>query len=211
MKSVKLFIGRVTLTLVFIYIAMVVSAPDANEDIDLYLRDVIYIVDWIFNNNNNNNNKIPEERRRTGRYVAGGAVLAIMLLAMHQALLRDASTIAGVCIPAIIMISYIIWILYSAHRDRRKALRFATALQLTEVISVPPRSSEEICRNGTSKDETRKSNGSKSAYNRKTKARVKTNIKTEIDFYILFSGTAILFEGLNVIKVLLRKIAKLFE
>lgn len=46
-----------------------------------------------------------------------------------------------------------------------QALRFATALQLTEVISVPPRSNEEICRNGTSKDETRKSNGSKSAYN----------------------------------------------
>ncbi|XP_043787674.1 uncharacterized protein LOC122712251 isoform X2 [Apis laboriosa] len=106
-----------------------------------------------------------EERRRTGRYVAGGAVLAIMLLAVHQALLRDASTIAGVCIPAIIMISYIIWILYSAHRDRRKALRFATAMQLTEVISVPPRSNGEICRNGASKDETRKSNGSKSAYN----------------------------------------------
>ncbi|XP_012349425.1 uncharacterized protein LOC100870764 isoform X2 [Apis florea] len=104
-----------------------------------------------------------EERRRTGRYVAGGAVLAIMLLAVHQALLRDASTIAGVCIPAIIMISYIIWILYSAHRDRRKALRFATAMQLTEVISVPPRPNE-ICRNGASKDETRKSNGSKSAY-----------------------------------------------
>lgn len=65
-----------------------------------------------------------EERRRTGRYVAGGAVLAIMLLAVHQALLRDASTIAGVCIPAIIMISYIIWILYSAHRDRRKVTCF---------------------------------------------------------------------------------------
>lgn len=51
-------------------------------------------------------------------------MLAIMLLAMHQALLRDASTIAGVCIPAIIMISYIIWILYSAHRDRRKVKVF---------------------------------------------------------------------------------------
>ncbi|OAD60798.1 hypothetical protein WN48_04565, partial [Eufriesea mexicana] len=61
-----------------------------------------------------------DERRRTGRYVAGGAVLAIMLLAVHHALLRDASTITGVCIPAIIMVSYIIWILYSAHRDRRK-------------------------------------------------------------------------------------------
>lgn len=31
MNTVKLFIGRVTLTLVFIYIAMVISAPDANE------------------------------------------------------------------------------------------------------------------------------------------------------------------------------------
>lgn len=44
-----------------------------------------------------------------------------------------------------------------------QALRFATAMQLTEVISVPPRPNE-ICRNGASKDETRKSNGSKSAY-----------------------------------------------
>lgn len=31
MNTVKLFIGRVTLTLVFIYISMVISVPDANE------------------------------------------------------------------------------------------------------------------------------------------------------------------------------------
>ncbi|XP_017767046.1 PREDICTED: uncharacterized protein LOC108555763 [Eufriesea mexicana] len=105
-----------------------------------------------------------DERRRTGRYVAGGAVLAIMLLAVHHALLRDASTITGVCIPAIIMVSYIIWILYSAHRDRRKALRFATAMQLTEVISVPDKPREVICRNGKSKDELRKSADSKLDY-----------------------------------------------
>ena len=105
-----------------------------------------------------------EERRRTGRYVAGGAVLAIMLLAVHHALLREASTIAGVSIPAIIMVCYIIWILYSAHRDRRKALRFATAMQLTEVISVPATSNEMICRNGTSKNEIRKADSSKLAY-----------------------------------------------
>ncbi|XP_043522576.1 uncharacterized protein LOC122535256 [Frieseomelitta varia] len=105
-----------------------------------------------------------DEGRRTGRYVAGGAVLAIMLLAVHHALLREASTIAGVCIPAIIMACYIIWILYSAHRDRRKALRFAAAMQLTEVISVPAKSNEVICRNGTSKNELRKSNDSKLAY-----------------------------------------------
>ncbi|EZA56301.1 hypothetical protein X777_02920 [Ooceraea biroi] len=89
----------------------------------------------------------PEERRRTGRYVAGGTALAVTLVGLHHLLLRGASTIAGVCIPAIIMASYIIWVLYSARRDRRKALRLATALQLTEVISVPSRSrSNEICK-----------------------------------------------------------------
>lgn len=65
-----------------------------------------------------------EERSRTGRYVAGGTALAVMLLALHHLLLRGASTIAGVCIPAIIMASYIIWVLYSARRDRRKVTGF---------------------------------------------------------------------------------------
>ncbi|XP_076285630.1 uncharacterized protein LOC143211662 [Lasioglossum baleicum] len=103
-----------------------------------------------------------DERRRTGRYVAGGAVLAITLLALHHALLRDSSSIAGVCIPAIIMVSYIIWILYSAHRDRRKASRFATVVELTEVISETSRSQDRICKTSpdrickTSQDELRK-------------------------------------------------------
>lgn len=65
-----------------------------------------------------------EERRRTGRYVAGGTALAVTLLGLHHLLLRGASTIAGVCIPAIIMALYIIWVLYSARRDRRKVVRF---------------------------------------------------------------------------------------
>ncbi|XP_011268055.2 uncharacterized protein LOC105258489 [Camponotus floridanus] len=98
-----------------------------------------------------------EERRRTGRYVAGGTALAVTLLGLHHLLLRGASTIAGVCIPAIIMVLYIIWVLYSAHRDRRKELRFATAMQLTEVISIPTRSrSNVICKNSTSDDNLRK-------------------------------------------------------
>ncbi|XP_076674163.1 uncharacterized protein LOC143372127 [Andrena cerasifolii] len=98
-----------------------------------------------------------EEQRRTGRYVAGGAVLAITLLGVHHVLLRDASTVAGVCIPAIIMVSYIIWILYSAHRDRRKASRLATAMQLTEVISDPARSVDAIPKDATGTDDLRKS------------------------------------------------------
>ncbi|XP_014478674.1 PREDICTED: uncharacterized protein LOC106746522 [Dinoponera quadriceps] len=82
-----------------------------------------------------------DERRRIGRYVAGGTALAVTLLGLHHVLQRGAFTIAGVCIPTIIMASYIIWVLYSARRDRRKALRLATVTQLTEVI-VPPRTNE---------------------------------------------------------------------
>ncbi|XP_070161491.1 uncharacterized protein [Polyergus mexicanus] len=94
-----------------------------------------------------------EERRRTGRYIAGGTVLAVTLLGLHHLLLQAASTIAGVCIPAIIMALYIIWVLYSARRDRRKAVRFAMAMQLTEVVSIPTRSrSNVICKNPTSDD-----------------------------------------------------------
>ncbi|CAL1684303.1 unnamed protein product [Lasius platythorax] len=98
-----------------------------------------------------------EERRLTGRYVAGGTVLAVTLLGLHHLLLRGASTIAGVCVPAIIMALYIIWVLYSARRDRRKALRFAIAMQLTEVVSIPSRSRSNVsCKNSTSDDNLKK-------------------------------------------------------
>ncbi|XP_011868049.1 PREDICTED: uncharacterized protein LOC105562110 [Vollenhovia emeryi] len=95
-----------------------------------------------------------EDRRRTGRYVAGGTALAFTLLGLYHLFLRGASTIAGVCVPAIIMASYIIWVLYAARRDRRKALRYATALQLTEVISVPSKSTcdAKICKDAKSND-----------------------------------------------------------
>ncbi|CAK9821907.1 hypothetical protein ANTRET_LOCUS546 [Anthophora retusa] len=105
-----------------------------------------------------------DERRRTGRYVAVGAVLAIMLLAVHHALLRDASTITGVCIPAIIMVSYIVWILYSAHRDRRKALRIAAIMPLTETITVPAEKKITIGKKKSSKNELRKSDNQKLTY-----------------------------------------------
>ncbi|XP_072744973.1 uncharacterized protein [Anoplolepis gracilipes] len=96
-----------------------------------------------------------EERRRTGRYIAGGTALAGALLGLYHLLLRGASTIAGVCIPAMIMALYIIWVLYSARRDRRKALRFAIAMQLVEVVSIPTRSNI-ICKNPTSDDNLEK-------------------------------------------------------
>ncbi|XP_011686960.1 PREDICTED: uncharacterized protein LOC105449428 [Wasmannia auropunctata] len=115
----------------------------------------------------------PEDRRRTGRYIAGGTALAFTLLGLHHLLLRGASTIAGVCVPAIIMASYIIWVLYSARRDRRKALRFATAMQLTEVITAPSKSTPDaICKDVKSDSDFRRnsSNSYKSQNNRENPA-----------------------------------------
>ncbi|XP_063973935.1 uncharacterized protein LOC135160823 [Diachasmimorpha longicaudata] len=77
-----------------------------------------------------------EERRRTGRYLAGGAALAVTLLVIHHVLLKGASAAAGICIPAIFMMCYILWVVYTVRRDRAKARRLASAMRLTEVISV---------------------------------------------------------------------------
>ncbi|XP_019695838.1 uncharacterized protein LOC105180719 [Harpegnathos saltator] len=93
-----------------------------------------------------------DERRRTGRYIAGGTALAVTLLGLHHVLQRGAFTIAGVCIPTIIMASYIIWVLYSARRDRRKALRLATVTQLTEVIGAPSRTNDVVGRESSTSD-----------------------------------------------------------
>ncbi|XP_058806661.1 uncharacterized protein LOC131673036 [Phymastichus coffea] len=81
-----------------------------------------------------------EERRSTGRYIAGGAAIAIILLALHHVFVRGASSIAGICIPAIIMAIYIIWVLYTARRDQRRALRLASAMHL-----VKANDSSDIC------------------------------------------------------------------
>ncbi|XP_034951614.1 uncharacterized protein [Chelonus insularis] len=81
----------------------------------------------------------PGDHHHTGRYVVVGAVLAVTLLILHHVLLRDTSTIAGICIPTIVMMTYILWVFYSARKDRLKTRRMAlTMQQLTEVISNVP-------------------------------------------------------------------------
>ncbi|XP_008559513.1 uncharacterized protein LOC103579774 isoform X1 [Microplitis demolitor] len=84
--------------------------------------------------------RTPKKKHRTGRYIAVGAFLIVTLLTLHHVLLRDASKIAGIFVPTIIMGCYILWIAYSARRDKLKVRRrrVALAMQLTEVISNQP-------------------------------------------------------------------------
>jgi hypothetical protein len=57
--------------------------------------------------------------RRTGplRYVVGGACGAALLLALYGAANKGA--LAGMLAPAAIMVSYLLWVLYSTTAHRR--------------------------------------------------------------------------------------------
>ncbi|XP_015514413.2 uncharacterized protein LOC124309240 [Neodiprion virginianus] len=79
-----------------------------------------------------------DERRRTGRYIAGGTALAVTLLALHHVLMRGSSSLAGIFVPALIMTIYVLWVLYSARRDRQKAARRASAMELANVVNNAP-------------------------------------------------------------------------
>ena len=63
---------------------------------------------------------IQEERRATGRMVAVIVALLLILLAMYHAWVRRTAVLAGVIVPALIMILYTAWILYSAKKDKKR-------------------------------------------------------------------------------------------
>lgn len=59
-----------------------------------------------------------EERRTTGRFVAVIVALSLILLALYHAWIRKTAVLASVIIPALIMVLYTAWVLYSAKRDK---------------------------------------------------------------------------------------------
>lgn len=62
-----------------------------------------------------------EERRRTGRFLAGGVALGLILMTVHHLIARGTSTTPNIWVPAIIMACYVMWVLHAAHKDREKA------------------------------------------------------------------------------------------
>ncbi|XP_055681768.1 uncharacterized protein LOC129789138 [Lutzomyia longipalpis] len=84
-----------------------------------------------------------EERRTTGRIVAVIVALSIIMLACYHAWIRKTAVLAGVIIPALIMVLYTAWVLYTAKRDKyRRNLELHNAT-LAEVLSMGPSSSKK--------------------------------------------------------------------
>ena len=59
-----------------------------------------------------------EERKRTGRYVAIGVALAIVLIAFLHVFAKGPATAAEIWVPVIVMVTYVVWVLYAARKDR---------------------------------------------------------------------------------------------
>ncbi|XP_021914879.1 uncharacterized protein LOC110827471 [Zootermopsis nevadensis] len=57
-----------------------------------------------------------EERRRTGRYVAVSLVVIACLLGLHHAFVKQNVVLAGLIVPALIMVFYILWVLHTAKK-----------------------------------------------------------------------------------------------
>jgi hypothetical protein len=59
---------------------------------------------------------LQEERRRTGRYVAVTLVVIACLLGLHHAFVKQNVVLAGLIVPALIMVFYILWVLRTAKK-----------------------------------------------------------------------------------------------
>lgn len=74
-----------------------------------------------------------EERRRTGRYVAVTLVVIACLLGLHHAFVKQNVVLAGLIVPALIMVFYILWVLHTAKKSNCKH----SAFEVKEVTTTP--------------------------------------------------------------------------
>nr|CAD7440357.1 unnamed protein product [Timema bartmani] len=75
---------------------------------------------------------VKEERRNTGRYVVVIVVACACLLGLYQACLQQNAVLAGLIVPALIMVIYVAWVLYTA-RHSQKQIR---SIRPTHIIRI---------------------------------------------------------------------------
>ncbi|VEN41043.1 unnamed protein product [Callosobruchus maculatus] len=89
---------------------------------------------------------LQEERRRTGRYLAAGLVIFLVILGLYHAVRFGSTRLSALLGAALIMFLYLLWLLYASHRKKRivRARELAIEQQVQEVIIHTAKSKEKI-------------------------------------------------------------------
>ncbi|KAJ6638102.1 hypothetical protein Bhyg_10835 [Pseudolycoriella hygida] len=77
-----------------------------------------------------------EERRATGRMVALMVALILILSVLYQAWIKKIAVLAGVTIPALIMILYGGWVLFLAKKDKQRRINAENHLRASRADSL---------------------------------------------------------------------------
>lgn len=71
-------------------------------------------------------NPFQEERKANGRLVAVILAALVIFCAIYQAWIRKSGILAGVLVPAVIMLSFAGWVVVLAKRDKAKRAIFVS-------------------------------------------------------------------------------------
>nr|CAI5868733.1 unnamed protein product [Callosobruchus analis] len=79
---------------------------------------------------------LQEERRRTGKYLAAGLVIFLVILGLYHAVRFGSTRLSALLGAALIMFLYLLWLLYASHRKKRlvRATELAIQEQVKEVV-----------------------------------------------------------------------------
>lgn len=81
--------------------------------------------------------KLKEERRTTGRMVAIVAALFLLCIAIYHAWIRKTAILAGVIVPALIIILYAAYIVFLAKREKRRFLvRVSLNIPVEQILAI---------------------------------------------------------------------------
>ncbi|KAG5874791.1 hypothetical protein JTB14_012427 [Gonioctena quinquepunctata] len=84
---------------------VVLDGPGEN-----YIKDAVLLEEDL---------NLQEERRRTGRYLAAGIVIFLVVLGLYHAVPDGSTRLLSLLGAALIMFLYLLWLLYSSKRKKR--------------------------------------------------------------------------------------------
>lgn len=104
-----------------------------------YVPKLGFLDENIINISNNKNFflLLQEERKTTGRMIALVTALFLLSIAIYEAWIRKIAVVAGILVPAVIMILYAAWVVILTKRDNKKrALSSVIYVEFLTITSI---------------------------------------------------------------------------